>query len=179
MQHKIITSSNSPSRTNSAFDGKNGIVLRNLLKKPDQDFTYIKYFFLLDEMEARLHELVLSFYRAKKKLPINQDEFLDLLLGSKNVGSIFLINKKSHAKKISEGRYKPYKIRFEQADCEIFDAILCLKDEETMIRYIHEVLTVMYGTLLYLYGGEKEHSSYMKTVSCTDLYTELYGEIGR
>ena len=55
--------------------------LKTLLKDPENDFRFISYFFKIDEMEARLHEVILSYYRNQGELPLDEKGFIKLLIG--------------------------------------------------------------------------------------------------
>jgi hypothetical protein len=174
LQKTYFSSHNMTSRNHEAFNESKGELLRGMLKDPSQDFDYCKYYFLLDEMEARLHEVVLSFYRINKILPTNQIEFLEMLLSSEKIGALVKKYLEEFRESIPEGNYCSYKVRFDTVTWDIIQVLMCLKDKQTAMRYITEVLTVMYGNLLYLYGGEQESEFFMKTITNKDMYIELY-----
>ena len=67
-----------------------------------------------------------------------------------------------------------FEVRCEHAETEMFEAILKLADP---LNYIREVLPIMYGNLLIVYGDTNQAKKYFATVICFELYSELYGEM--
>jgi hypothetical protein len=166
-----------PHRNCNAFAGKKGEVLKHLLKEPEQNFHRLEYYFMLNEMEARLHELVLSYYRAYRVLPATQHEYIEMILGSYNLGNS--VKQCMECEKLDTSIYltKSYNVRFNIMELQMAVAIFNLNDSSTSLRFVLEALSVMYGNLLFLYGGEKESQSFMCTIENTELYEELYGPL--
>jgi hypothetical protein len=48
---------------------------------------------------------------------------------------------------------------------------------EDPVRFLQEVLAVLYGNLLVLYGDNNQAIKYFETLGSYDLHEELYGEI--
>lgn len=77
---------------------KNIVTSQNVIWPDNQLFTekarahsllpHLKYVLKKNEVEARLHELVVSFYRVHKNLPLTSIGFLGLLAGNKEMGSL-------------------------------------------------------------------------------------------
>jgi hypothetical protein len=161
------------------FDGEKGDLLKSLLVNPEQDFNYCSYHLLPDEMEARLHELVLSYYRKYGELPLDFYGFVSLLLGSKNpnghdgLNMMAAILVKSEEIEPSKLNTQSFEVRCGLAEFEMGFAIMKLAD---FVKYMREVLPVMYGNLLILYGDTNRAKTYFETLGPCDLYKELYGE---
>ncbi|SUI61401.1 hypothetical protein [Shewanella baltica] len=176
-QSIVFASTYNPCRTNSAFEGRKGELIKALINSPDEDFSSFSYYALLNEMEARLHEVVLSYYRKYRILPTSYHSFIELLMGSKNLGELTRLYDKTFGDKSQLYSQMPYEVRYEPMEWQILSVINRFKDHKHSYRYITEVLPVMYRNLLMLYGGEQEASEFIKTVPCHDFYIDLYGEV--
>jgi hypothetical protein len=126
------------------------------------------------ELEARLHEVVLSYFRHQKTLPTNFCDFLGLLVSNDALGS--------YARALLEGNYfkfptglTEYKTREFMYAEDIADVICRAKDESISLRFITEVLPVMYGNLLRYYGDEGASAKYLEEIKRPNLFDELYG----
>ena len=149
--------------------------LKTLLKDPENDFRFISYFFKIDEMEARLHEVILSYYRNQGELPLDEKGFMKLLIGSKSEVGISVkkglfggLKNRPYRKRIE------YEVRGEAEERDLISAIFHLTDP---FGYLLQVLPVMYGNLLILYGDTNRAKKYLETVSSFELYNKLYGEV--
>jgi len=146
--------------------------LKSLLEEPENDFASVLYLFNANEMEARLHEVVLSYYRKYGELPSDEIGFLKLLFGSRGGDldpSIFrALENRPYPKQME------YDTRCEKMEDELFYAIFELTKP---YHYLCEVLPVMYGNLLIVYGDTNRAKKYFETVSSFELYNQLYGEI--
>lgn len=164
-----------PERVKYEDDSEKVNFLKSLIKDPENDFNAFSYFFKIDEMEARLHEVVLSYYRKHGELPSDETGFRKLLIGSKS-GTMKVIKKKllGELENRPYKRRKEYNIRDESAEHEMIRAMLTLTDAWA---YLLEVLPVMYGNLLIVYGDTNRAKKYFDTVSSFELYNQLYGEI--
>ena len=162
------------------FSEEKGDVLKRMLKNPEQDFAFCSYHLIPDEMEARLHEVILSYYRQYEELPIDYYGFVGLLLGIRDPegDNIFskLTTKMVNKAEIDTSNLGIYcfEVRSRLCEFEMVSAILKLVDPD---RYILEVLPVMYGNLLILYGDTDQAEKYFETLGGCELYKELYGEI--
>lgn len=129
------------------------------------------------EVEARLHEIVLSFYRVSGRLPTDYDNF------------IAMINSSEFLSDFSRGVILKSEPDCEFDNLEIFNLreVAAAKDFALILsrfssffiakRFIYEVLPVSYAKLLVLYGDRGSANAFLKTVEKTDLYRELYGEL--
>ena len=149
--------------------------LKSLLKDPENDFAFTSYFFKINEMEARLHEVVLSYYRNQGELPLNETGFKKLLFGSKS-RTMKAIKERIFGK-LENRPYRKrieYEVRCGADEDEMLSAIFYLTDPW---GYLFKVLPVMYGNLLIVYGDTNRAKEYFDTVSSFELYNQLYGEI--
>ena len=146
-----------------------------MIKDPENDFDVFSYFFQIDEMEARLHEVVLSYYRNQGELPLDETGFKKLLFGSKS--EVMNNVKKAFFGKLENRPYRKrieYEVRCEADEHEMISSIFHLTDPW---GYLFKVLPVMYGNLLIVYGDTNRAKKYFDTVSSFELYNQLYGEI--
>ncbi len=149
--------------------------LKSLLKDPENDFAFTSYFFKINEMEARLHEVVLSYYRNQGELPLDETGFNKLLFGSKS--EVMNNVKKAFFGKLENRPYRKriaYEVRCGADEHEMISSIFHLTDPW---GYLLKVLPVMYGNLLILYGDTNRAKKYLETVSSFELYNQLYGEV--
>lgn len=175
-QHAQFRRNGPLARSNSAFDDDRDSLYRDKMDPDISDdmYAFMKYVGLLNEMEARLHEVVLSFYREHEELPTSYEGFLDLLSGSENLG----VSVRYYLIKIGQSRrYSApphFKVRFKIAEKQIDSFLFHMKEHKIAYRYITEVLPVMYSNLLRFYGGHVEADEFILTVPNVDLYKEMY-----
>lgn len=134
--------------------------------------VYLKYLLERDEVEARLHECVLSFYRENKVLPTTLSGFFGLLSSSKEFGDDYAL--RLQVMDVQWDRYRVYKERERSYAIQLTKMISYGKSLELECRFITEVLVVMYGNLLYCYGDENTGSLFLENVRRPNLYDELY-----
>ncbi len=125
------------------------------------------------EMEARLHELVLSYYRVSGRLPVTVQEFLALLCGCETPGFAVieaLLEYAAYPKNVV-----PYTVRdglFAKDMDKILSAISTL---HLRYRFVSEVLPVMYSNLLQYYGDDIHSAAIRVEIARPNLYDDLYG----
>lgn len=175
LQNQYFPSEKIPSRNNTVFYGEKKDSLKNILENPEEYFEIAAYYFSLNEMEARLHEVVLSFYRKNNSLPKSCDEYIQMLSSTTSLLGVLVRDTLKDYIKLSTFIIKPYTVRHCQVQKDIVVAILILKDKGIKKRFILEVLPIMYANLLVLYGYVDESHSFLQTVECKDLFDELYG----
>lgn len=146
---------------------------------PD-DFFYEEYrsdsqlIYLMkkNEVEARLHEVILSFYRAHRHLPVTVSGFLGLIGACEHCGnevsSIFKIYKKSFH------QYEKYPARDPGPIEQLEDIFISIGNFDILFKFITEVLPVMYGNLLKYYGSDEYSKNYMAEIERPNFYDELY-----
>jgi len=135
--------------------------------------SFLLYILEKKEVEARLHESVLSFYRAYHSLPTTTPGFLALLASSESIGGLVNnilatggINFNRKTGKHSEREARPVE--------HLGWVLMAIKTPELQRRYITEVLPVMYGNLLRYYGDEVASRSFLNDISRPNYYDELY-----
>lgn len=134
---------------------------------------YIVYLLSNLEMEARLHEMVISYYRSRNALPSTIDEFVDMLAGSKKLSKIVIDTMRHNGRTMNLDVLR-YSERCVSTSREIKISLMAIKDFELRYRYITEVMTVMYGNLLGYYGDGNASTEFHMQVSRPNLYDALY-----
>lgn len=131
------------------------------------------HFFERKEVEARLHESVLSFYRSRGHLPITLTGFLSLLASSQTFG--WLISDSLEANNfgadLSPELYTERELVFAK---QLETILLSLRTPHLERRFIVEVLTVMYGNLLRYYGDVTASDQFLGQIERPNLYDEIY-----
>lgn len=142
----------------------------------DKALTEPFYLYLLEkeEVEARLHESVLSFYRTHRQLPKTVQDFLGLLAASQQLG--WLISGTMVLQGVSfnqeMGTYPEREVMFVE---QLEFVLLAIKSRELLCKFLTEVLTVMYGNLLRYYGDDAASRSLLMDIKRPNFYDDLYG----
>jgi len=133
------------------------------------------YLFEINEVEARLHELVLSYYREFRKLPQELDGFIGIFLAAHEIAPLLknLVFQEDLFSPSPEG--KMFFVREKKVADELRLMLLLFKKEDHMVRFVTEVMAVMYGNLLKLYGDEKASNEFKSQVDFPNFYDRLYG----
>ena len=157
-------------------------VSRNVIWPDHQLFTktalaneilpHLKYILQRNEVEARLHELVVSFYRTHKSLPLNAPSFLALLAASKQLG--WLVSETLTDANVDFGRVLAVVVERDKMQARDLAMVLLSMPDELMLRFITEVLPVMYGNLLKYYGDDVVSRKFLSQISRPNFYDELY-----
>lgn len=135
---------------------------------------YILYLLERHELEARLHEVSISYYRIKKELLLTLEKFFELLAGSNIFGSLVIYAFKSKSIKIKNDITKYNERDYLMAE-QIHHIFLFIKNDELIYKFISEVMTVMYGNLISYYGDEESSIKFMRQIERPNLYDMLYG----
>ena len=136
----------------------------------------LQYFFEKKEVEARLHECVLSFYRSRGHLPITVTGFLSLLACSQTFGWLIVDILEAEA----FGADSPSELYPERALVfakQLALILLSLRTPRLERRFIMEVLTVMYGNLLRYYGDAMVSDQFLCLIERPNLYDEIYSPV--
>lgn len=133
---------------------------------------HLKYILERNEVEARLHELVVSFYRVHKSLPLNAPSFLALLAASKELG--WLVSKTLSVAKVDFGLVLAEFVERDKMQARDLEMVLINMHEELALRFITEVLPVMYGNLLKYYGDDAVSCKFLAQIPRPNFYDELY-----
>jgi hypothetical protein len=135
------------------------------------------YLYLLEkkEVEARLHESVLSFYRTHPQLPETVPEFLGLLAASQQLGWLvsgtLVLQGVTFNQEVTT--YPEREIMFVE---QLEFVLLAIKSQELLCKFLTEVLTVMYGNLLSYYGDEAASRGLLMDIKRPNFYDDLYGK---
>jgi hypothetical protein len=147
---------------------------RILAEKYEQD-PFVLYLLEPLDLEARLHELILSFYRARQVLPQTLDAFLGLLADWEEFGE-FLTQMTAFSGLNVRATGRVFRLRSEELGGQLGMVLGFLKDPETMKQFITEVLPVMYGHLLQYYGDLPASRNFLAQIVRPNLYDALYGD---
>lgn len=124
------------------------------------------------EMEARLHELVLSYYRVSGRLPVTVEEFLTLLCGCENLGLAVIEALLQHA------AYPKNVVRYEVRDTlfaeDLANILNAMSTVHLRYRFVGEVMPVMYSNLLQYYGDDLHSAAIRAEIARPNLYDDLY-----
>jgi hypothetical protein len=135
---------------------------------------FLLYLLEKKEVEARLHESVLSFYRFHKRLPVTVPEFLGLLAASRQYGEVvrWALDQSGVG---FDREVEAYPEREDMYAEQLEFILIYIRTPELTCRFLTEVLPVMYGNLLRYYGDEAASESYLKDIDRPNFYDELYG----
>lgn len=143
------------------------------------DFNSARSLYLLgiNEVEARLHEVVISHYIEHSSIPTSSDDFISMLLCTETLGDYISNNLVQSNYRTHPRDFGVLKLRTSQPALDIILTLSFFKNTDLRMRYILEVLVVMYGNLIILYGDKDKALEYFSTIKKFDLYIELYGDI--
>lgn len=132
----------------------------------------LRYLLERNEVEARLHEIVISYYREIGQLPLTVGGFFELLAGSNEIGCLIYGTLRTNDVIIRDdiARYEEREVMFAEDVATILSKIKL----DFMYRFITEVMTVMYGNLLSYYGDDKSSINFLQQIKRNDLYHALY-----
>lgn len=151
------------------------INIEKFLKNEHINSKSALYYLSLNEVEARLHEIVISHYKKNKMLPVDYQGFLSLLLACDFLGeyvrSMFLKCDVSFPEENTDN----YELREEVPAEDILLMLTFLSDFQYEKRFVCEALSFMYGNLLMIYGDSKKALDYFQTIECQDFYYQIYG----
>lgn len=137
----------------------------------EPELKFLLYILEKKEMEARLHELVLSFYRAHQQLPKSIFAFYGMLAANNQIGwmakSTFL------SMKVPFEKFVEYDER-ENLYVEQLESVHLFMREELARKYLTEVLAVMYGNLLKYYGDRLASERFLDQIARPNYYDDLY-----
>lgn len=136
--------------------------------------TFILYVLEKNEVEARLHESVLSFYRAHHYLPTTVSGFLGLLASSEIIGLLVIGILESGDVAFERG-HGTYAEREARPVEHLEWVLMVMKTPELRRRYVTEVLPMMYGNLLKYYGDDVASRGFLRGIDRPNFYDDLYG----
>lgn len=144
-----------------------------LISDKRKDDKFLLYILEKKEVEARLHEVVLSYYREAKELPLTIEGFLELLAGSRTFGRLIIsvLDFKGTDIKHDVTQYHERDVKFADDIANILESV---KDLDSGYRFITEVLTVMYGNLINYYGDKASSLKFMMQIERPNFYDAMY-----
>lgn len=127
------------------------------------------------EVEARLHEVVLSSYRAMPALPLVLDDFLAMLCGCSMTGWVYqaALEDNGVMAPVAPSEWTP---RNDRIIAQLAATVLRIKEGPMRFRFVTEVLPVMYGNLLKYYGDTQASDEFLRRLPRPNLYDKIYGE---
>lgn len=135
---------------------------------------FLLYLLQKKEVEARLHESVLSFYLSHRRLPMTVSSFLGMLAASQQFGEyVSLILARSGTS--FDRRVKMYPERDDMYAEQLESIFVFIETPELASKFITEVMPVMYGNLLRYYGDEVASQNFLSEIERPNFYDELYG----
>ena len=139
----------------------------------DLNDKHLFYLFSNIEIEARLHEVILSYYRVKGELPLTIDGFIELLAGSTHFGWLVIDSLATRGIEIKQ-EITEYTERGALFAKDLLIIIGVIKDWDLRYKFISEILPVMYGNLLQHYGDKESSLTFMKQIERPNLFDQLY-----
>lgn len=143
-----------------------------LVTARDESMPHLRYLLEKNELEARLHETVLCFYRSNGILPVTCSAFLGLLAANEQFGDLIRVALESSEHDFDD--FPPYPTRDRKSDEQLESVLVFIHTPELMCRFIMEVLPVMYGNLIRYYGDHAASERYLNSIRRPNLYDELY-----
>ncbi|MCM0612167.1 hypothetical protein KFJ24_06710 [Marinobacter sediminum] len=158
------------------IDAESAINLKKFLKEEYLDSSRSYYYFKLKEVEARLHEIVLSYYRKYENLPMDYQGFLSFIQGCEVIGGDVQRILKLYGADTPTVKIKTYSMREPIPAEDLLIMLYYFDDFQHAKRFVCEALSVMYGNLLLIYGDSEKAYEYLNTVESQDFYYQIYGE---
>ncbi|TYC63824.1 hypothetical protein FMN52_00950 [Marinobacter sp. BW6] len=165
-----------PDRQNDLLGTDFKASVKNVLKDSAKRSGKAFYYLSINEVEARLHEVVLSYYRAYQSLPHDYRGFLVMILSCEVLGGPVSKILSNHEVELQEYVFRDFNLREVAPAQDLAIMLGYFKDFSYSKRFVCESLSVMYGNLLMLYGDTQKAINYLKTIECSDFYLQLYGE---
>lgn len=131
---------------------------------------HLQYMLEKNEVEARLHEVVLSYYRVAGQLPLDLNGFVQMLAGSRRLGP-WVLEAMGTPRVASPVAYDE---RSDEIGEDLLIILLSIRDAPLRRRFVTEVLAVMYGNLLAYYGDAAASRKFMQDVAQPNLHDALY-----
>ncbi len=145
-----------------------------LLSSEGLTYPFLLYLLQKKEVEARLHESVLAFYRSHSRLPTTVPKFLGMLAASQQFGKLVSLTLE-HSGVIFDREVESYTEREGMYAEQLEFILVYIQTPELLRKFITEVLPVMYGNLLRYYGDKVASQNYLKDIERPNYYDELYG----
>lgn len=147
----------------------------NLILRDDCCDRFTLYLLTKIEVEARLHEVILSYYCKYRELPLTLQAFFDALVLNRGLHQFLVFgSNRLHFIEDWENSSALYRTRSSQFGGDLEFLITSMKDIQMTIKFAMEVLAVMYANLLRYYGDEEASLSFGRQIQRPNLYDRLY-----
>lgn len=128
-----------------------------------------------NEMEARLHEFVLSYYRKFGHIPLTFDGFMLLITSCSDLGgSVLDYLMECGGSNYFKKEHGYYSVREERIVDDVYFAVSSIKNSDLKYKFVTEVLAIMYGNLIGYYGDRGASHNFLKQIKGPNLYDRLY-----
>lgn len=131
---------------------------------------YMEYLFLRHETEARLHELVLVYYRANGELVLDLNGFLRMLLHFECFLNPIRTNYPALYDELPHEDIQTLTPRSPHMMRDLERIVFSFENEKRLKAYLFEVLPKMYANLLCYYGDKQAAEVMSNTIPSTSLY---------
>lgn len=135
---------------------------------------YMEYLFLRHETEARLHELVLVYYRVAKELPLNLNDFLRMLLHFECFSTPIKTNYPELYEELPHMGVETITPRSGHIMRDLQLMVSSFESSEKLKVYLLEALPKMYSNLLGYYGDQNASKIMNKNIPSISLYEAMY-----
>lgn len=143
---------------------------------PNKEYTeHVLYLLYRDEVEARLHEVVLAMYRRIRELPLDRKTFIFRLMQCRQLHPLFVDTSIADPNKLlSKSSLEPFDLRDNYAANDLLDMTHALSYTGNDARFVMEVLPMMYANLLMIYGDEEASQEFHSSIPGPNLYHRMY-----
>jgi len=132
---------------------------------------HMKYLFEIAELEARLHEIIVSGYEKYRLLPLTNEDFFNFVLHNE---SIFLGFSQSNFLLDSLDPEKEYVERCDVISSDVFYIFNGMTDDGIREKFIREVLYFLYSNLLRYYGDVTRSMKVLESCESSGLFQSIY-----
>ena len=134
---------------------------------------HMKYLFEVNELEVRLHEIIVAGYEKYRLLPLTNEDFLNFILHNE---SIFLGFSEPDSVLGTLDPEKEYVERCDIISSDIFIIFKEMIDDGIREKFIREVLYFLYSNLLRYYGDMTSSIKVLESCESSGLFQSIYTE---
>ena len=135
---------------------------------------YMEYLLLRHETEARLHELVLVYYRVTQSLPLSLKDFLRMLLHFECFSTPIKTNYPDLYEELPHEGVEAITPRSGHIMRDLQLMVSSFESSEKLKVYLLEALPKMYSNLLGYYGDQNASKIMNKNIPSISLYEAMY-----
>jgi len=152
------------------------VISHDFIVKKFRNSKNINYLMTRRELEVRINELLVCYYRKTKVIPLSYLEFLKMLLSFNFIHRMVEVECPKVLDEVENEKRDFTEARSIYTVSDVFDVLLMLQGAIYLERFIKEVLPVMYCHLLFYYSDEKACLNFYKTIPCVNMFEEIYGK---